>query len=290
MEDKYLILVGAIVVLAFAAGYFAHTVGQIVVSADDKLTSSISAVDKIVPIFPLSQDLAEAIVTKEEDGDTVELQDGQRVRLLGLNTPEKAQPCYQEATERLSKLVLNKKIQLEMDKTDKDKYGRLLRHIYADDQNVGIILLKGGYANVFFISPDLKYKEEFESAKNYAKKQQLCMWAVSDYEKCIGISYFKYNAEDNDRENLNGEYVSFKNSCDFAISMKGWSVKDDATHMYKFPDFVLASHQTVTLNTGSGTDSVDNLYWGQNLPVWNNDVDTLYMWDSEGKLILEYGY
>ena len=78
--------------------------------------------------------------------------------------------------------------------------------------------------------------------------------------------------------------------CDFAIAMENWTVKDEATHIYKFPDFVLAAHQTVTLYTGPGSDSPDELYWGETWSVWNNNGDTLYMWDSDGSLVLIYGY
>lgn len=230
------------------------------------------------------------IVTNVIDGDTVDLQDGERVRLIGINTPERGQPGFEEATERLKELILNKQVSLEMDKSNRDKYGRLLRHIFINNENVGHILLIEGYANSFFISPDFKYKEEFDRAEIYAKENGLGIWASSDYRDCIGIAYFHYNAEGNDKDNLNDEYVKFKSSCDFGISMKQWKVKDEATHIYEFPEFVLAAHQMVTLYTGSGTDSSDNLYWGETWSIWNNDGDTLYLWDNEGKLVLEYEY
>jgi micrococcal nuclease len=274
MKDKYVVfLVGALFISVFIIGFIISKYSPI---PEKGITGRVIGY--------------EAIVTKVIDGDTVEIQDGQRARLLGINTPEKGQPYYQEATDRLKELVLKKKVFLEMDKSDKDKYDRLLRHIYVDNENVGLVLLREGYANIYFVSPDLKYKEDFESAEDYAKEHGLGIWTISDYRKCIGIPYFKYNAEGDDTYNLNGEYVKFSNSCDFAISMKGWTVKDEATHIYEFPDFVLTAHHTVTLYTGSGTNSVDALYWEESWPVWNNDGDMLYMWDSEGGFVLEYGY
>ena len=231
-----------------------------------------------------------AIVSKVVDGDTIDIQDGQRVRLLGINTPEKAQPYFEEATARMKELVLGKTAILVMDKSDKDKYGRLLRHVYVDGVNAGEVMLSEGYANAFFISPDLGQKEEFERAEECARTQGVGIWNTSNYTDCIGIAYFEYNAPGDDRYNLNGEYVKFKNSCDFAISLKGWSVKDEATHIYEFPTFVLSPQQMVTLFTGSGSNSADSLYWGQSSSVWNNDGDTLYMWDSEGKMIIRWRY
>jgi len=231
-----------------------------------------------------------AIVSKVVDGDTIDIQDGQRIRLLGINTPEKAQPYFEEATIRMKELVLGKTVILVMDKSDKDKYGRLLRHVYVDGVNTGEVMLSEGYANAFFISPDLGYKEEFEKAEGCARENNLGIWNRSNYTDCIGIAYFQYNAPGDDRDNLNGEYVKFKNSCEFAISMKGWSVKDDATHIYEFPTFVLSPQQMVTMFTGSGSNSADSLYWGQSGAVWNNDGDTLYMWDADGKMILRWRY
>lgn len=235
-------------------------------------------------------DLQGAIVTNVVDGDTIDLQDGQRVRLLGINTPEKGQFYFEEATKRLKELVLDREVTLEMDKSNKGKYGRLLRHVYVDGKNTGRILLREGYANVFFMSPDLKYKEEFKAAEKQARENGLGIWSSSDYKDCIGLSYFHYNAKGNDMDNLNGEYVKFKNSCDYGISMEDWRVKDEATHMYEFPEFVLAPHQSVTLYTGTGSDSKDSVYWNASGAIWNNDGDTLYLRDSEGKIVLDYEY
>jgi len=232
----------------------------------------------------------QAFVTNVLDGDTLEIQDGQRVRLLGINTPEKGQSHYSEATQTLKGLVLNRSVLMEYDQSDRDKYGRMLRHVYVDGENVGMVLLRKGYANTFFISPDLKHMEEFKQAEKYAEERGLGIWSRSRYTDCIGIPYFRYNADGDDKENLNDEYVSFMNTCSFAISMEGWTLKDEATHIYEFPDFTLAAQQTVTLYTGPGSDSLDELYWGETWSVWNNDGDTLYMWDSDGSLVLAYGY
>jgi len=50
-------------------------------------------------------EITSAIVPRIIDGDTIELQNGERVRLLGINTPEKGQPYYEEATNRLQELI-----------------------------------------------------------------------------------------------------------------------------------------------------------------------------------------
>jgi endonuclease YncB( thermonuclease family) len=79
-------------------------------------------------------------VTRIIDGDTFELESGEIVRLLCVNAPEKGERGYEESKEFLSSLILNKKILMKADLTDKDKYSRLLRYVLVEDV-VGNILL-----------------------------------------------------------------------------------------------------------------------------------------------------
>ena len=68
--------------------------------------------------------------------------------------------------------------------------------------------------------------------------------------------------------------------------MTGWTLSDEAGHVYTFPSgFILDAGATVTIYTGSGTDTQDKLYWGSSSPIWNNDGDTAYLKDNEGKLV-----
>ena len=239
-------------------------------------------------------DLQENVVSRVIDGDTIELQNSGSVRLLGINTPERGQFYYTEATERLRELVEGKTIRLEKDVSDKDQYGRLLRYVHIDNIFVNLEMVKEGYAHVYFISPNTKYVNLFTEAEMVAKNTEIGIWQYSDLSKCIGISYFHWNAEGYDCNNLNDEYVIFSNSCSYSISMNDWTVKDEATHAYTFPKFTLAAAYSVTLYTGSGTDTLTELYWrssGKSCnAIWNNDGDTLYLRDNEGKLVLSYSY
>jgi len=236
-----------------------------------------------------------AIVSEVIDGDTIKLQNGERIRLLAINTPEMGQPYYEEARNRLKELIEGKTVTLEEDVEDKDRYGRLLRYIYVDDTFVNIEMVKEGYANVYIISPNIKYSNEFKKAEEEAKIAERGIWQPSEsLSKCIGILYFHWNAEGNDCYNLNDEYVTFKNTCSQSIDMMGWTVKDEANHIYTFPDFSLAGGSIVTLYTGSGKDTATELYWGSSghtcNAIWNNDGDTLYLRDMGGDLVISYGY
>ena len=238
-----------------------------------------------------------AIVYEVIDGDTIKLQNGERIRLLAINTPELGQPYYEEARNRLKELIEGKTVTLEEDVEDKDQYGRLLRYIYVGDTFVNLEMVREGYANVYIISPNIKYSNEFKKAEEEeeAKTAERGIWQPSkSLSKCIGILYFHWNAEGNDCYNLNDEYVTFKNTCSQSIDMMGWTVKDEANHIYTFPDFSLAGGSIVTLYTGSGKDTATELYWGSSghtcNAIWNNDGDTLYLRDMGGDLVISYGY
>ncbi len=236
-------------------------------------------------------------VSKVIDGDTIELEDKIKVRLLGINTPEKGQPYNQEATEKLRQLVEGKSVELEQDVNDKDQYGRLLRHVYIDGVSVNLQLVREGYANVYVVPPNKKYEAELNAAWKECLKDKLNLCSPSDEycgNRCIGISNLKSNAEGDDCSNLNGEYVVFRNSCSYPCELTEWTVKDNANHIYTFQNFALGAEESVTLYTGEGIDTGTKLYWRssgkQCNAVWNNDKDTLYLRNSNGELVLNYPY
>jgi len=103
------------------------------------------------------------------DGDTVTLNNGKDVRLIGINTPEKDEECFEEGKARLEKLLLGKIIVLQKDTSETDKYGRLLRYIYADGISVNEEMVKSGYAERMTVPPDTKYSDTFKSLEKEAK-------------------------------------------------------------------------------------------------------------------------
>jgi len=231
------------------------------------------------------------------DGDTFELENGKRVRLLGINAPERGQKCFEESANKLKELIEGKIVKLEKDVNDEDQYGRLLRYVFVNDTFINLILVKEGYANVYILGNNRKYEKELRDAENYARENHIgCLWQISNLscKQCIGILYFHYDAYGNDCENLNDEYVIFKNSCDFDCDLTFWKVKDEANHVYVFPNFVLKAGNSVKLHTGCGINNETNLFWCNSghecNAIWNNDKDTLYLFDNEDNLVLSYSY
>lgn len=235
-----------------------------------------------------------ATVGKVIDGDTIELANGDRIRLLGIDAPEKGDYNYYAAAGRLKELIINKTIELEKDVNNKDGFDRLLRYVFVDDGAgsevfVNLQLVREGYAYAYVVAPDDRYIDELVGAENEARAERRGIWQKSVHDDCIVVD-FHYNARGDDTENMNDEYVVFKNVCSQAVEMTAWEVKDAGSNTYKFPDLILGGGQLAILYSGAGEDGNGKFYWDSELPVWNNDGDTLYLRDSDAKLILKQSY
>ncbi len=121
----------------------------------------------------------EANVVRVIDGDTFVTDSGERIRLIGMNTPEKNEYYYKEAKNRLEELVGNKTIFLENDAGKKDKYGRSLRYVFTNDTFVNIKLVEEGYARPLTIKPNYKYETEIEKAASSARNRDIGIWNSS---------------------------------------------------------------------------------------------------------------
>ncbi len=88
------------------------------------------------------------------DGDTIEVSGLGTVRFVGVNTPEKGQPGYQEALDFVSKNYLGKVVLVDIDdESPRDTYGRILGVVYFNGTNVNAQLLRCGLAEILFLPP-----------------------------------------------------------------------------------------------------------------------------------------
>ena len=232
----------------------------------------------------------QALVTRVIDGDTLELANRERVRLLGMDTPERGQFLYQEAKVWLKGRIEGHQVILERNGEDRDKYGRLLRYVWFEGRLLNLELVKLGLASVYMMGPEDRYYEDFIRAETAAREAGLGIWQYTPSLFCIGIHHFRYNAPGNDNANLNEEFVTLRNKCAYPVNMTGWVLSDAANNTHTFPEFILANKTAVTLHTGPGQDNSTDLYWGRTRAVWNNQGDTLLMRDNNGRLLLNYSY
>jgi endonuclease YncB( thermonuclease family) len=124
-----------------------------------------------------------AFVTKVIDGDTVELENGERVRYLGIDTPEVASnDCYaSEATNRNRELVEGREVTLISEDEDRDRFGRLLRWLWLDDGTfVNAELVSEGYAHSFFFG-DSRYRQVLVQLEVGSKLKGLGGWQACSW-------------------------------------------------------------------------------------------------------------
>ena len=232
-----------------------------------------------------------ATVARVIDGDTFELANGKKVRLLGVDAPEKNKYFYSEAKEKLKELIENKNVFLESDVINSDSSGRLLRYVFVGDTFVNLEMVRQGFANVYVISPNQKYSSQLLEAEEYARKNKLGIWGkFSQFSDCIKVKEFHYDAKGDDSKNLNDEYFVLKNDCSFSINLSGWNVKDKSLNSFYLPEFILEKKAEVKICSGQGNNSKSEIFLNSRYPIWNNDEDSLYLRDEKGHLVLVYSY
>lgn len=116
------------------------------------------------------------------DGDTIDvLIDGERsrIRVIGIDTPERDECGYQEASSAMQSLVQSRDVQLEADPTqgDTDRYDRLLRHVFTvDGINVAEEIIARGLGREYTYSAPYLYVDDYLAAQRHAQQQQLGLW------------------------------------------------------------------------------------------------------------------
>ena len=116
------------------------------------------------------------------DGDTIILDDNERVRLIGVDTPETVHPQKpveyfgKEASAFTKSMVERKNVRLEYDWERKDKYGRTLAYVYLEDGTfLNAEIVKQGYGHAYTRFP-FKYLERFREYEQDAQEHQIGLW------------------------------------------------------------------------------------------------------------------
>lgn len=140
-----------------------------------------------------SNDFIPAYVSRVIDGDTIEVVlDSKKfkVRLIGINCPEytsEVEYYGKESTEYTTNELTNKKVYLEKDVSETDKYGRLLRYVWLEipveinideikNKMFNGVLLDNGYAMQATYPPDVKYAEIFKEISSDARSNYKGLW------------------------------------------------------------------------------------------------------------------
>lgn len=145
------------------------SVGQVTIEYDKSIKAIAGQPIKVVRVI---------------DGDTVELINGEKLRYIGIDTPEefderKPVQCFAvEATRRNRELVENQIITFQKDVSTTDKYGRWLGFVYLGDGTlVNQKLVEEGYAFAYDYPPDISKSVEFRTSEVYAREHKLGLWS-----------------------------------------------------------------------------------------------------------------
>lgn len=135
-------------------------------------------------------------VTRVVDGDTLKLANGERIRLIGVDTPEahyskklvadaRRSRMDTAAIKRLGRrasaftknLCFGKKVRLEYDVERRDRYGRILAYVYLDDGTfVNAKIVSEGYGQVMTVPPNVKYADTFLRLEREAQSARRGLW------------------------------------------------------------------------------------------------------------------
>ena len=127
----------------------------------------------------------EGLVVRIVDGDTIRVELGgrtERVRYIGVNTPEIHHPTRGEepggraAAEQNRSLVAGKRVRLELDVQERDRYGRLLAYVWVGDLMINAELVRRGYAQVMTVPPNVRYQALFVKLQRDAREAGRGLW------------------------------------------------------------------------------------------------------------------
>lgn len=124
-------------------------------------------------------------VVSVADGDTLTMQDGTKVRLLDINTPEidhkggKSEPYAREAADYLRRMVDEKYVTIETGPKDKDRYGRILGQVYLENGGwVNGTMVRDGYAHVYTFADNAMYPAELLRYETQAREGRRGLWVL----------------------------------------------------------------------------------------------------------------
>ncbi|WP_435096516.1 lamin tail domain-containing protein [Halarchaeum sp. P4] len=188
-------------------------------------------------------------------------------------------------------------------------YGRLLAYVYVNGTNHNYALIEQGFARVY--ESGFSRQPRFSAAMNASYDAREGLWSCATGDGSGGststtasstttagagssalvVASVNADAAGPDGENLNDEYVVLENTGEESLALGGATVTDAAGHAYTFPSgATLAAGATLTLHTGSGTDTANDYYWGASSPVWNNGGDAVTVRAANGTVLARYEY
>jgi micrococcal nuclease len=154
------------------------------------LLSAVALLGVLLAVAGQAGDRAlEGDVVRVVDGDTIHVRVGERVekvRYIGVNTPELshptkgAEPGGREATGVNRDLVGGRRVRLELDVQERDRYQRLLAYVWVGERMVNAELVRRGYAQVMTVPPNVRHQQRFLALEREARQAGRGLWRRAD--------------------------------------------------------------------------------------------------------------
>ncbi|WP_407377649.1 thermonuclease family protein [Methanobrevibacter sp.] len=146
------------------------------------------------------------VCTQVVDGDTIYLENGKKIRFVGVNTPERGVEGYITSKNFVQKLCLGKEVGIDVDDSKhSDKYGRTLGVVIVDGKNVNEMLLKEGLAEIMYMPPSEFYPYDWANGNTHVS---------SDHSTSTSYSSDSHQSSSSDSSG-SGSYVGNANTGKF---------------------------------------------------------------------------
>ncbi len=240
------------------------------------------------------------------DGDTVKLETLGRIRLIGIDTPEKyasnkldrdsrrlgldrafIQALGERAFTMTKTLLAGEQVYVEQDVDARDQYGRLLGYLYIEDDTgvwtysgqrytqINYDLVQAGWAEPLTVPPNISYAKLYIEVAGEARAASLGLWQETQTRvansTAVGFECILYNPLGQD---AGQELVTLYVDADTDVT--GWRIVDSAGNTWEL----------------EGVLEADYLYDydDQGKPIWNNGGDTARLFNAQGQLVDELSY
>lgn len=132
---------------------------------------------------PLAHQESSCVVSQVVDGDTFHCRDGRKVRLIGIDSPERRQSFGSVASHALLKMLPSGTVvRLERDVAPTDRYGRVLAHVWVGATLVNEAMVRDGWAVLYTVPPNVKYVDRLGRAQKEARARGTGLWAQRGFD------------------------------------------------------------------------------------------------------------
>lgn len=117
------------------------------------------------------------------DGDTFYCRDGRKIRLIGIDAPERTQSFGSVAAQALVEMLpAGTPVRLQLDVSPRDQYGRVLAYVWIGSSLVNERLVRDGWAVLYTVPPNVKYAGRLRRAQNEARTSGAGLWAQRGFD------------------------------------------------------------------------------------------------------------